>query len=38
MNHVGLDLHKSYSYVVILDDVGTLIDQRRLTNEAVASI
>jgi transposase len=36
MNHMGLDLHKSYSYIVVLDDSGTLIDQRRLANDAVA--
>ena len=36
MNQHGLNLHKSYSYVVVLDDTGTLIGQRRLANEAVA--
>lgn len=37
MLHMGIDLHKSYSYVVVLDDRGEVVDQRRLNNEEVAN-
>ena len=36
MLHVGIDLHKKYSYIVALDDEGNIVDQCRLTNKEVA--
>ena len=37
MLHMGIELHKSYSYVVVLDDRGKVVDHRRLNNKEVAN-
>jgi hypothetical protein len=36
MVFVGIDLHKTYSYVVAMDQAGQVLDERRLRNQAVA--
>ena len=36
MAFVGIDLHKTYSYVVAMDQTGQVLNERRLRNEAVA--
>ena len=36
MVFVGIDLHKTYSYVVAMDQAGQILDERRLRNQAVA--
>jgi hypothetical protein len=33
MIHMGIDLHKRYSYVVALDDAGQVLDEHRLNND-----
>jgi hypothetical protein len=36
MVFVGIDLHKRYAYLVVLNASGEVLDERRLTNQAVA--
>ena len=33
MRYVGMDYHKRYSQVTVLEEKGELIDQMKLTNE-----
>ena len=37
MVFVGIDLHKQYSYVVVLNAHGDVLDERRLVNSKVAT-
>ena len=34
-HYLGVDLHRRRSYVVLMDNQGKLIDQRRLPNDAM---
>jgi hypothetical protein len=35
MVFVGIDLHKRYTYLVVLNARGDVLDERRLSNQAV---
>jgi hypothetical protein len=37
MVFVGIDLHKRYTYLVVLNASGEVLDERRLSNQAVAA-
>ncbi len=38
MVFVGIDLRKTYSYVGVMAQAGKMLDERRLRNQAVATI
>ncbi len=37
MVHMGIDLHKTNSYVVVLDDAGRVVNEGEMKNAALAS-